>query len=81
MARLLLPSLEREIRRDLTERAQDHAIAVFARNLRSLLLHPAQPPYPPYPPYPPPGQPNPDAGRPPETADDDVSRSNPPAHG
>jgi uncharacterized protein len=36
--RLLLPSLEREIRRDLTERAQDHAIAVFARNLRSLLL-------------------------------------------
>jgi uncharacterized protein len=36
--RLLLPNLEREIRRDLTERAQDHAIAVFARNLRSLLL-------------------------------------------
>jgi transcriptional accessory protein Tex/SPT6 len=38
VTRLLLPSLEREIRRDLTERAQDHAIAVFARNLRSLLL-------------------------------------------
>ncbi|HEX4591472.1 MAG TPA: Tex-like N-terminal domain-containing protein, partial [Gemmataceae bacterium] len=35
---ILLPGLEREIRRDLTERAQDHAIAVFARNLRSLLL-------------------------------------------
>jgi uncharacterized protein len=38
LTRLMLPSLEREIRRDLTERAQDHAIAVFARNLRSLLL-------------------------------------------
>jgi uncharacterized protein len=40
LARLLLPSLEREVRRELTERAQDHAIAVFARNLRSLLLQP-----------------------------------------
>jgi cell division protease FtsH len=39
------------------------------------------PPYPPYPPYPPPGQPNPDAGRPPDQPDEDVSRSNPPAHG
>ncbi|MFO0807091.1 MAG: Tex-like N-terminal domain-containing protein [Gemmataceae bacterium] len=38
LTRLLLPSLEREIRRELTERAQDHAVAVFARNLRSLLL-------------------------------------------
>jgi uncharacterized protein len=38
LARILLPGIEREIRRDLTERAQDHAIAVFARNLRSLLL-------------------------------------------
>lgn len=38
--RLLLPSLEREIRRELTERAQDHAVSVFARNLRSLLLQP-----------------------------------------
>ena len=37
---LVLPSLEREIRRELTERAQDHAIGVFARNLRSLLLQP-----------------------------------------
>ncbi|HEY1381074.1 MAG TPA: Tex family protein [Gemmataceae bacterium] len=40
LTRLLLPSLEREVRRELTERAQDHAIAVFARNLRSLLLQP-----------------------------------------
>jgi protein Tex len=38
--RLILPSLEREVRRDLTERAQDHAIDVFARNLRGLLLQP-----------------------------------------
>jgi uncharacterized protein len=38
LTRLVLPALEREIRRELTERAQDHAIAVFARNLRSLLL-------------------------------------------
>lgn len=38
--RLLLPGIEREIRRELTDRAQDHAIHVFARNLRSLLLGP-----------------------------------------
>ena len=38
--RLILPSLEREIRRDLTDRAQDHAIHVFARNLRGLFLQP-----------------------------------------
>lgn len=38
--RLLAPSIEREIRRDLTERAEDHAIVVFARNLRRLLLQP-----------------------------------------
>lgn len=38
--RLVLPSLEREVRRELTEKAQDHAILVFARNLRSLLLQP-----------------------------------------
>ena len=38
--RLLLPSLEREIRRELTEHAQEHAVSVFARNLRSLLLQP-----------------------------------------
>jgi uncharacterized protein len=40
LERLVIPSLEREIRRDLSERAQDHAVGVFARNLRSLLLQP-----------------------------------------
>ena len=40
LERLVLPSLEREVRRELTERAQDHAVLVFARNLRSLLLQP-----------------------------------------
>src|SRR5204863_6751165 len=38
LARLLVPSLEREIRRELTQRAEGHAVAVFARNLRSKLL-------------------------------------------
>jgi uncharacterized protein len=38
LARLLLPSLEREIRRELTEEAEAHAVTVFARNLRRLLL-------------------------------------------
>jgi protein Tex len=38
--RLLFPSLEREVRRDLTEMAERHALDVFARNLRSLLLQP-----------------------------------------
>ncbi|HRF01463.1 MAG TPA: Tex-like N-terminal domain-containing protein, partial [Pirellulaceae bacterium] len=38
--RLVVPSLEREIRRELTERAETHAVSVFARNLRNLLLQP-----------------------------------------
>ncbi|MGL4420427.1 MAG: helix-hairpin-helix domain-containing protein [Gemmataceae bacterium] len=38
--RLVIPSLEREIRRDLTDRAQERAIHIFAQNLRSLLLQP-----------------------------------------
>ncbi len=38
LTRLLLPSLEREIRRELKMRAEDHAVSVFARNLRSKLL-------------------------------------------
>ncbi|MBM3983950.1 MAG: hypothetical protein FJ304_27510, partial [Planctomycetes bacterium] len=38
--RLIRPSLDREVRRDLTDRAQEHAIGVFAKNLRSLLLQP-----------------------------------------
>jgi uncharacterized protein len=41
--RLILPSMEREIRRDLTEGAEKHAVDVFARNLRSLLLQPPIP--------------------------------------
>ena len=40
LVRLILPSLEREIRRELTERAETHAVGVFARNLRNLLLQP-----------------------------------------
>ncbi len=41
--RLLLPSMEREVRRDLTDLAERHAVDVFARNLRSLLLQPPIP--------------------------------------
>jgi uncharacterized protein len=40
LVRLVFPSLEREIRRELTERAEEHAVRVFARNLRKLLLQP-----------------------------------------
>jgi len=40
LTRLILPSLERELRRELTERAEAHAVGVFARNLRNLLLQP-----------------------------------------
>jgi len=36
--RLILPSIERDIRRHLTELADHHAINVFATNLKSLLL-------------------------------------------
>jgi len=39
------------------------------------------PSYPPYPPYPPPSPPGADDGKSPDQQDDDVSRSNPPAHG
>jgi uncharacterized protein len=38
--RLLLPSLEREIRRELAEEAGEHAVRIFARNLKSLLMQP-----------------------------------------
>ncbi|HEV7226609.1 MAG TPA: Tex-like N-terminal domain-containing protein [Pirellulales bacterium] len=38
LGRLVLPSLEREFRRELTDRAESHAVQVFARNLRNLLL-------------------------------------------
>jgi len=43
LERLILPSLEREVRHDLTETAEKHAVDVFARNLRSLLLQPPIP--------------------------------------
>ncbi len=43
LSRLLLPSLEREVRRELTEKAETHAVEVFARNLRHLLLQPPLP--------------------------------------
>jgi len=38
LSRLILPALEREVRRELTDRAESHAVSVFARNLRNLLL-------------------------------------------
>lgn len=38
LMRLILPGLERDVRRELTDRAEMHAVEVFARNLRNLLL-------------------------------------------
>lgn len=38
--RLIFPSIEREIRGNLTERAEEEAIDVFAMNLRALLMQP-----------------------------------------
>ncbi|HIZ56453.1 MAG TPA: RNA-binding transcriptional accessory protein [Firmicutes bacterium] len=38
--RLLFPSLEREIRGEMTDRASEQAIRVFSQNLRQLLLQP-----------------------------------------
>lgn len=38
--RLLLPGIERDVRSDLTEKAETHAIEVFAANLRALLNQP-----------------------------------------
>ena len=38
--RLIAPSVEREIRSNLTDKAQDGAIALFGRNLRQLLMQP-----------------------------------------
>ena len=40
LTRLVLPSLEREVRRELTDAAELHAVEVFVRNLRKLLLQP-----------------------------------------
>ena len=39
-ARLLLPAIERDVRRTLIEQAETHAIRVFADNLRGLLSQP-----------------------------------------
>lgn len=39
-SRLIAPAIEREIRNDLTEKAEDGAISVFGRNLEQLLLQP-----------------------------------------
>lgn len=41
--RLLGPAVERDIRSSLTEVAEEHAIGVFAKNLRQLLLQPPAP--------------------------------------
>ncbi|MGN1318835.1 MAG: Tex-like N-terminal domain-containing protein, partial [Lachnospirales bacterium] len=38
--RLISPSIEREIRNELTEKAEDGAIKVFGQNLKQLLLQP-----------------------------------------
>lgn len=43
LERLVVPSLEREARRELTSKAESHAVEVFARNLRALLLQPPVP--------------------------------------
>ena len=40
LKRLIMPSIEREIRADLTEKAEQHAIEVFSENLKHLLLQP-----------------------------------------
>ena len=39
-SRLIAPAIEREIRNDLTEKAEDGAINVFGKNLEQLLLQP-----------------------------------------
>ena len=38
--RLIFPSIQREVRAALTEKADEHAIGVFAQNLKNLLLQP-----------------------------------------
>lgn len=38
--RLLAPSMEREVRVEMTRQAEEHAITIFAANLRNLLLQP-----------------------------------------
>jgi len=38
--RLIFPSIQREVRSALTEKADEHAIGIFAQNLKNLLLQP-----------------------------------------
>ena len=38
--RLIAPAIEREVRNDLTEKAEDGAISVFGKNLHQLLMQP-----------------------------------------
>lgn len=38
--RLIQPSIEREVRNELTEKAEEQAIHIFSKNLRKLLLQP-----------------------------------------
>ena len=38
--RLIAPSIEREVRNELTEKAEDGAISVFGKNLKQLLMQP-----------------------------------------
>ena len=40
LKRLILPSLEREVRNDMTEVGEAHAVNIFEENLKSLLLQP-----------------------------------------
>ena len=39
-SRLLLPAIFRDVRRTLTEKAEDRALQIFSKNLRALLLQP-----------------------------------------
>ena len=41
MERLLMPSIENEVRSDLSERAHNKSIEIFAKNLEQLLSQPA----------------------------------------
>lgn len=39
----ILPGVDRDLRRELTDRAERHAVRVFSRNMRELLLQPPTP--------------------------------------
>ncbi|MGL5440041.1 MAG: Tex family protein [Filifactoraceae bacterium] len=43
LKRLMLPALERELRTEMTEAAEERAISVFGQNLKKLLLQPPLP--------------------------------------